>query len=120
MSELYRPQLPGSWDLAARSRKVANDWIELTNSFPSRCQEIFDQLTSSPIDSIDRSQKRLKGSLALTTFDGQEYERWQIDINSSSRIWYFVIETSFGRNQKRRSGKVVIDRIYFGHPKSTE
>jgi hypothetical protein len=31
-----------------------------------------------------------------------------------------VDATAYGVKQKRRSGRVIIDQIYFGHPKQTE
>lgn len=46
--------------------------------------------------------------------------RWQIDVTSGGRIWYFVDATPTGKGQKRRSGRVIIDAVHFGHPKSTE
>lgn len=66
------------------------------------------------------SQADSRGKVSEGTFEGQNYVRWQIDVNGASRVWYFVDAIAYGVKQKKRSGRVIIDQVYFGHPKQTE
>ena len=117
---LDRPTKPDSWLVAARSKKVAAAWNELSNQMSGECQRVFDQLSTDPkYDDGDR-QHRLEGEVGSGTYEGRNYQRWQIDIGSGSRVWYFIDETKSGSGQKRRSGTVIIDQVHAGHPKSTE
>ena len=90
MVEILRPLKPGDWIIQARSTKVAKKWDELCNSNPSRCQKIYDQLTSNPTYDDGHRQGKMRGKLSKVVFEERVYERWQIDINSSGRIWYFL------------------------------
>jgi hypothetical protein len=120
LDPIKRPTKPGQWEIFARSEKIGKAWEELCNHWPARCQEIFDILSSAPdYDDGDR-QGRLRGKLSEGSFEGQNYVRWQIDVNGASRVWYFVDSTAYGVKQKKRGGRVIIDQIHFGHPKQTE
>lgn len=115
-----RPVRPGNWDVVARSPKVAADWNEFANRAAGECQRVFDQLQTDPtLDDGDR-QHPLEGIAGRGSFEGRHMRRWQIDVTSGGRVWYFVDETPTGRGQRRRSGRVIIDVVHFGHPKATE
>ena len=115
-----RPSKRGSWIVVARSKKVSDAWNELANQFSGDCQFVYDRLSTQPkFDDGDR-QHPLEGDAGRATFQGRNYKRWQIDVGSGSRIWYFIDDTPEGRGQKQRSGKVIIDQVLPGHPKSTE
>lgn len=115
-----RPARPGNWDVLARSERVAADWQELCNQVAGECQRVYDQLQSDPLHDDGDRQHPLEGVAGAGTFDGQPMRRWQIDVTSGGRIWYFVDATEVGKGQKRRAGRVIIDAVHFGHPKSTE
>jgi hypothetical protein len=115
-----RPVRPGNWDIVARNAKVAADWAEFANRAAGECQRVFDQLQTDPtLDDGDR-QHPLEGAPGRGTFDGRQMRRWQIDVTSGGRVWYFVDDTQFGSGQRRSSGRVIIDAVHFGHPKTTE
>jgi hypothetical protein len=117
---LTRPTKPDSWLVIARSKKVAADWIELSNQVSGECQRVFDQLSADPkYDDGDR-QQRLEGEAGKGTYESRKYQRWQIDVGSGSQVWYFIDDTKNGSGQKRRSGTVIIDQVHAGHPKSTK
>ena len=117
---LVRPVKHDSWSVVARSKKVAGSWNELSPQVRGECQRVFDQLSTDPKHDDGDRQHRLEGEAGKGTFEGRSYQRWQIDVGSGSRVWYFVDETKSGSGQKRRSGRVIIDQVHAGHPKSTE
>lgn len=106
--------------MLARAPKVAQDWQELCNQVAGEAQRVYDQLQTDPTYQDGDRQHPLEGAAGRGTFEGKAMRRWQIDVTSGGRIWYFVDATEFGKGQKRRSGKVLIDQVLFGHPKSTE
>lgn len=117
---VIRPSKRGSWKVVARSKKVSEVWHELANQFSSDCQFVYDRLTNDPkIDDGDR-QHPLEGEAGNGSYQGRSYKRWQIDVGSGSRVWYFIDEIPEGKGQKYRSGTVIIDQVFPGHPKSTE
>jgi hypothetical protein len=117
---INRPPRPGNWEVVARSGKVANDWKEMTNSAAGECQRVYDKLQSDPNFADGDRQHPLEGEVGRGSFMGMPFRRWQIDVTAGSRIWYFIDSTPIGKGQKQRSGRVILDRVLFGHPKSTE
>ena len=45
---IARPGRPGSWQVIARSKKIAAAWEELFNQASGECQRVFDQLSADP------------------------------------------------------------------------
>jgi hypothetical protein len=117
---VQRPARSGSWEIKARSKKIAEKWAEFTHIASGECQRVYDQLATNPLYEDGDRQHRLAGEAGRVTFKGVVYERRQIDVTSGGRIWYFVDPTPFGTGQRRRLGKVIIDEVLFGHPKATE
>ncbi len=117
---IARPKRPGDWEVIARSEKVGDAWSELSNQQSGECQRVYDQLSTKPDYNDGDRQLPLKGEVGWGTYEGKRQQRWQIDVASGSRIWYFIIEEETGKGQKRRSGKVVVEQVFPGHPKSTE
>lgn len=115
-----RPVRPGNWDVVARSKKVAQAWEELANRFAGECQRVFDQLQANPTYDDGDRQHSLEGEMGRGAFQGRPLRRWQIDVTSGARVWYLIDPEESGRGQKRRSGRVIIDQVHPGHPKSTE
>lgn len=120
LPDVRRPVRPGAFEVKARSQKIAAAWSELVNQVPSEGQRVYDQLAGDPLHDDGERQHPLEGKAGVGTFDGKTYTRWQIDITSGGRIWYFVDDTVTGSRNKRRSGTVIIDQVHPGHPKSTE
>jgi len=115
-----RPTRPGSWVIVARSAKVEAAWEQFANQAAGECNRVYDQLETEPDRDDGDRQHPLTNDAGKGTFDGKTYQRWQIDVTSGGRIWYFMDPTPFGAGQKRRSGRVIIDAVHFGHPKKTE
>ncbi len=120
VGDIVRPVRPGNWSVVARSKSVAADWRELCNQAAGEGQRVYDQLQTDPKRDDGDRQHPLEGKPGRGIFEGVPYVRWQIDITSGGRIWYFVDETSSGTGQRRRTGTVIIDAVHPGHPKSTE
>lgn len=117
---VQRPVRPGSWEVVARNPKIHKDWIELCNQFAGEAQRVYDQVQTDPTCQDGDRQHPLEGDAGRGRYQGREVRRWQIDVTSGGRLWYFVDATPVGKGQKRRAGTVVIDHVHFGHPKSTE
>ena len=115
-----RPAKPGDWVVVARSTKVAAAWNQLANGAAGEMQRVYDQLAKQPDRDDGDRQHPLEGKAGRGTFKGVDYVRWQIDVTSGGRIWYFIDRTPSGSGQKRRSGTVIIDQVHSGHPKTTE
>lgn len=115
-----RPTRPGTWSVVARSQKVSEKWDEFSKQAAGECQRVFDQLATNPLYEDGDKQQRLVGEAGRVTFKGVQYERRQIDVTGSGRVWYFVDPTPYGSGQKKRLGKVIIDAVAPGHPKETE
>jgi hypothetical protein len=120
LPDVRRPVRPGAYEVKARSRKVAAAWQELTNQAPGEGQRVYDQLASDPLRDDGDRQHPLEGNAGVGAFDGATYTRWQIDITSGGRIWYFVDQRETGAKNNSRAGTVIIDQVHAGHPKSTE
>lgn len=118
--QIARPTKPGSYVLVARSEKIAKNWQELANQVPAECQRVYDQLSANPTYADGDRQHPLKGVAGQGIYQSQSYVRWQIDVTSSGRVWYFVDAKPFGEGRKRRTGTVIVDQVHPGHPKSTE
>ncbi len=108
-----------SYEVIARSRKVAKDWEEFANKATSQCAEVYDRLEKNPDTYESGRQHELKGSTGQGNYNGLEYTRWQIDVASGGRVWYFIDRISHGQGKGRRAGTVMFDAVYMGHPKST-
>lgn len=117
---LQRPLRPGNWEIVARTPKIHQDWTELCNQFAGEAQRVYDQLQTDPTYQDGDRQHPLEGAAGRGRFQGRDVRRWQIDVTSGGRVWYFVDETPTGKGQRRRSGTVVLDQVHFGHPKQTE
>lgn len=115
-----RPGKRGSWAVVARSKKVSDAFNELANQFSGDCQYVYDQLSKEPKFDDGNRQHPLEGEPGRASFQGRDYKRWQIDVGSGSRIWYFIDDTPIGKGRMQRSGTVIIDQVLPGHPKSTE
>ena len=120
LPDIRRPVRPGNWNVAARSRKVAAAWDQLCSQVAGEGQRVYDQLQSDPAHDDGDRQHPLEGGAGRATFEGRDFVRWQIDITSGGRIWYFIDPTPTGIGQRRRSGTVILDAVHPGHPKETE
>jgi hypothetical protein len=118
--QIRRPNKPQSLEVVARNSKIAMKWDEFSNMHAAAYQEVYDKLSSKPDYDDGNRQHSLMGEVGRGVFDGANYVRWQIDVTSGGRIWYFIDPAPAGKGQKLRSGRVIIDEIYPGHPKSTE
>lgn len=99
---------------------MAAAWNELANMAAGEMQRVYDQLATTPdYDDGDR-QHPLEGQAGRGSFEGRDYVRWQIDVTSGGRVWYFLDSTPEGSGQRRRSGTVILDAVHPGHPKQTE
>ncbi len=126
-SRLARPTRTTEWVIEAINSRVEEDWDKLCAVEPNAAATAWDQLSTDPTAFSSR-QTRMKGSLGTGTYEGQQYERWQYEVTSGGRIWYFVDDpTQGGRMKTQRKGRgprprrrVLIEKVHLGHPKETE
>ena len=103
----------------AASKKVAEAWDQWAATEPNALADAYDHLAEAPMSYSNR-QTRLAGAYATGTYDGHEYDRWQYEVTSGGRVWYFVDQTSSGSGKRRRPGRVIVEKVFPGHPKGTE
>lgn len=108
---ITRPTRPGTWEVVARSQKIADQWDEFSKQAAGGCQRVYDQLATEPLYEDGDRQQRLVGEAGRVTFKGVTYERRQIDVTGAGRVWYFVDPTPYGSGQKKRLGKVFLDTV---------
>ncbi|MBI4729265.1 MAG: hypothetical protein HY775_07140 [Acidobacteria bacterium] len=126
-SGLPRPTRTTEWAIEAIDSRAAEDWEKLCAVEPNAAAFAWDRLSTNPEAHSER-QTRLKGSLATGTYEGRTYVRWQYEVTSGGRIWYFVDDpTEGGRKRVERRGRgprprrrVLVEAVHVGHPKATE
>jgi len=116
----WEPNRPGHADSGTPPQKAESEWNQFCNQAAGECQRVYDRLTHEPHHDDGDRQQPLKGSLGYGTFDGITYPRWHIDVAGGGRVWYYIDRTPFGSGQKRRAGRIIIDRVHMGHPEQTE
>ena len=89
--------------MVARSAKVAAAWNQLANGSAGEMQRVYDQLAKEPDRDDGDRQHPLEGKTGRDTFEGVDHVRWQIDVSSGGRVWYFIDRTPIGSGQQRRS-----------------
>lgn len=125
---IARPARTDEWQIVAADKGVADDWSRWANEEPNALAATYDQLATNPTQFSPR-QKRLEGkSWGSGTFEGTTYDRWQYEVTSGGRIFYFVDDpTEGGRRKVQRHARgprplrrVIIEAVHPGHPKGTE
>lgn len=123
-----RPARTDEWEIVAADKGVADDWDKWANHEPNALATAYDQLATDPTQFSSR-QRKLEGKTYGTgTYEGKRFERWQYEVTSGGRIFYFVDDpTDGGRKKPERQGRgprqrrrVIIEAVHPGHPKGTE
>ena len=57
---------------------------------------------------------------AAKAYESRTNERWQYEVTAGGRVWYFVDDTAIGTGKRRRPGRVIVEKVFPGHPKGTE
>ncbi len=114
-----RPPKTTEYEVLAASKKVAETWDLWAATEPNALAEAYDQLAQDP-KAHSKRQTRLAGGYATGTYDGPTYDRWQYEVTAGGRVWYFVDDTPSGAGKRRRPGRVIVEKVFPGHPKGTE
>lgn len=126
-SKLPRPTRTDEWAIEAINQRAADDWGRLAATDANAAAAAWDKLATEPAAYSSR-QTRLKGSLATGTYEGALFDRWQYEVTSGGRVWYFIDDpTDGGRRKLERKGRgprprkrVLVEAVHLGHPKATE
>lgn len=125
---IVRPARTNEWQILAADKGVAEDWDRWAKQEPNALAVAYDQLATNPTQFSSR-QRKLEGSAMGTgVYEGKTLDRWQYEVTSGGRIFYFVDEPAGGGNrQPERKGRgsrprrrVIIEAVHPGHPKQTE
>lgn len=112
VSRVNRPLRKSEFEIRFASNSAKKGWNDLLATTRNPLVTVWERLTSEPLEASE-SVYRLRDSLSLVTYQGKEYERWQIKptLKGSARIWYFVDE---------QLGVVYLERVYTAHPHQTK
>lgn len=99
--------------------RVRKDWEQCASMFANAAAKAWEALAQHPTERSDR-QHRLKGDLEWGSFEGRQLPRWQYEFSGGGRIWYLVEPGSAGAKGPQAPGRVLVEKIHFGHPKRTE
>lgn len=125
---IARPARTDEWEIVAADKGVAEDWTRWAKQEPNALAAAHDQLSRHPTAFSPR-QKKLEGKTWGTgTYEGQKFDRWQYEVTSGGRIFYFVDDPTDGGRRKpeprgrgpRPRRRVIIEAVHPGHPKGTE
>lgn len=116
---LTRPPKTTDYEVVAASKKIAEVWDHWAATEPNALADAYDQLAQDP-KAHSKRQTPLAGDYATGTYEGRRYDRWQYEVTSGGRVWYFVDQTPIGSGKRRRPGRVIVEKVFAGHPKGTE
>jgi hypothetical protein len=107
------------YEVVAASKKTAEIWDQWAATEPNALAAAYDQLAHDPKAHSAR-QTRLAGGYRTGGYEWRTFDRWQYEVTSGGRVWYFVDDTPSGAGKRRRPGQVTIEKVFPGHPKGTE
>jgi hypothetical protein len=126
-TRIARPTRGDEWELVGRDEAVVKAWDHWAQQEPNALASAYDQLTSKPA-AVSSRQKPLEGKLAVGSYEGRSFRRWQYEVTSGGRVFYFIDDPTLGGKvipERRGKGprprrRVIVDEVHPGHPKSTE
>lgn len=125
---IIRPARTDEWLVLASDQGVAEEWDLWAKQEPNALAAAYDKLATTPME-LSTRQRRLQGkTMGTGTYEGRTFDRWQYEVTSGGRIFYFVDDpTDGGRKKPARKGRgprprrrVMIEAVHPGHPKETE
>lgn len=84
------PPVRDEWDVRFGTNEAAKGWDELCRQAATNKRLAFELMRSNPRPPEDRRHTRLRGDLAKRSFDGREFEQWEIEVTGGGRIFYLV------------------------------
>ncbi len=105
-----RPRRKNEYEIVFGSKAAQTGWADLLATKRNALADSWDFLASNPTE-ISTKCYPLRGELAWITKGGVSHQRWQLklDLNSGSRIWYFV-----------SGNQVVLEQVHTSHPNQTK
>lgn len=125
---LVRPARTDEWEIVGADKGVVVAWDRWAAQEPNAPSTAYHQLARNPTEHSSRQTKLEGKTWGVGTYEGRSFDRWQYEVTSGGRIFYFVDDpTSGGRRKPERSGRgsrprtrVIIEAVHPGHPKGTE
>lgn len=114
-TQVDRPLKKAEYVIVFATRQAERGWRDCLATAKNATVDAWDRLTTTPCIE-DRRCYKLKDNLAVGTYQGQSFQRYQYKITDSGRIWYFVDSTPSDKTR----GRVLLERCETGHPKETE
>lgn len=84
-----RPRKRTEYEIQFATRQAQRGWKDLLATKRNAVVDCWDFLTRTPCDESPKNH-RLKGQLAVVTYAGRTYERWQHEMPGGARIWFYV------------------------------
>lgn len=105
-----RPNKKSEFKIYFVTRQAEKGWNDLLATRRNDLVDAWHFLSSNPFESTPLSY-RLKGQLSKVSYQGVEYDRWQLkfSLKHGSRIWYWVDGDS-----------VYIENVFTSHPNQTK
>jgi hypothetical protein len=104
-----RPTPHTPYRIIARNRQVAADWAELARTRLGPCIQCWDDLASTPTETVGSRYLPLKAEQAWCEFQGQRLRQWQWEIDRRARV-----KVGVGKDF------VVLISVSSGHPGANE
>lgn len=119
---VVRPTRSDEWVVVAGDQGVVEAWEKWAAQELNALAAAYDQLATNPLHRSLR-QAPLAGGHATVTHDGRTFVRWQYEVTSGGRLFYFVEDPD--TTQRKGKGprlrrRVIIEAVHPGHPKRTE
>lgn len=114
--EVPRPLKKAEYQLVFMTRQAEKGWTDCLAAARNACVDAWEMLTVDPTRQTER-QYKLKGSFAIGTYHGVEFDRWQYKITDAGRLWYFVENRP---KLGKFAGRVLLERCEPGHPSETD
>lgn len=114
-----RPEKRTDYVLHIITTQAERGWTDAVATWRNQMSDAWSYLTEHPTREAEGLCYQLKAELAVLSYRGVEYARYQYKFSHGGRIWYAVIEP-IGKGKDRVPGQVLIERVETGHPNKTD
>lgn len=106
------PPIGEEWDVRFLSTDAAKGWEELCRQASTNARWAYDLLRNKPRPRVENQRHhRVRHIFGHGGRGSDAWERWQIEVTGSGRVWYLVDDDKH---------TVWIDLASTGHPKATD
>lgn len=113
-----RPIKRAEFEIVHITRQAEVGWRDGLATYRNVLADAWERLTKDPTREDGERVYRLKGDLAMGSYQGRTFDRYQYKFPGGGRIWYFV-EHATGR-KARTAGRVLVEDVHTSHPNQTK